>query len=103
MSSTTQQQRLDFKPPQRIHFDYINTEDAVVLNTIRTDMASKEVLLCVGNPENASYEWVVQNDTRVIAHSNCGYGMCSAALRDGLLAACGYPNNPIEPIEVERV
>lgn len=44
----------------------------------------------VGNPEWASYEWVIRRGGEV-EHSDCGYGIAAVALRDGLVAYYGVP------------
>jgi len=39
----------------------------------------------VGDGENASYEWVLfKDDGSLIKTSDCGYGISSIALRDGI-------------------
>lgn len=44
-----------------------------------------DLLVVVGDPHNASYEWVVISpEGHVKAHSNAGYGISVVALRDGL-------------------
>lgn len=43
-------------------------------------------VIVVGDPHNASYEWVIAIDNKIIAHSDAGYGESMAALRDGLVA-----------------
>ena len=46
----------------------------------------------VGDPDNASYEWVVRCGDE-IKHSDCGYGMASIALRDALIEYHGDRTN----------
>lgn len=48
----------------------------------------------VGDPDNASYEWLIRRGDKVLEHSNCGYGMASIALRDGLVKHFGAPEKP---------
>lgn len=43
-------------------------------------------VLVVGDPNNASYEWVILSDNCITAHSDSGYGQATVALRDGLVA-----------------
>lgn len=44
----------------------------------------------VGNPGNASYEWVIERGEKM-EHSDGGYGDSDVALRDGLIAMHGLP------------
>lgn len=44
----------------------------------------------VGNPDNASYEWVVRRGDE-IKYSDVGYGMSAIALRDALVEYYGAP------------
>jgi hypothetical protein len=37
-----------------------------------------------GDPDNASYEWLIRTKGVIEAHSNCAYGHDAIALRDGL-------------------
>lgn len=54
-------------------------------------------LLVIGDPENGCYEWVhVGDDGKLGRHSDCGYGICEVALRDGLCALIGLPDQPGE-------
>lgn len=46
----------------------------------------------VGDPDNASYEWVVRRGDE-IKHSDCGYGHSSIALRDALIDYYGLPTS----------
>jgi hypothetical protein len=63
------------------------TGAAEVLMSVDVDMDAE--LLIVGQPQNGSYEWVIVNHGAVERHSDCGYGMRSIALRDGLIAYHG--------------
>jgi len=63
------------------------TGDSKILMTVSVDMEAD--LLIVGQPENGAYEWVIVNHGKVESHSDCGYGMKSIALRDGLIAYHG--------------
>lgn len=67
------------------HFHY--TGESEILMSIDVDMDAE--LLIVGQPENGAYEWVIVNHGVVEKHSDCGYGMRSIALRDGLIAFHG--------------
>jgi hypothetical protein len=61
-------------------------------------------LKVVGNPENGTYEWLIQRENRLV-HSNCGYGMSSIALRDGLNAYFADENlcmNTAESLKTAR-
>ena len=46
-------------------------------------------LAVVGDKANASYEWVIEKEGKIVAHSNAGHGDSSIALRDGLIAYHG--------------
>lgn len=50
------------------------------------------VLIIEGDPNNASYEWRIEGGSQDGEHSNCGYGMPEIALRDGLIAYFGAPD-----------
>lgn len=43
----------------------------------------------IGDPDNASYEYVITRGTEVTEHSNSGYGIPNAALRDALITYYG--------------
>lgn len=70
------------------------TGDSKVIMSIDVDMDAE--LLIVGQPENGAYEWVIVNHGKVESHSDCGYGMHSIALRDGLIAFHGLPTAETE-------
>ena len=46
----------------------------------------------VGDPDNASYEWLVRRGDE-IKHSDCGYGHSTIALRDALVEYYGLPTS----------
>lgn len=47
----------------------------------------------VGDPDNASYEWVIRDEAgKIIEYSDSGYGSTLVALRDGLAA---YEYDPL--------
>ena len=48
----------------------------------------------IGNPDNGSYEWVVEQAGK-LSHSDCGYGDPDVALRDGLIAMHGLPRHEL--------
>lgn len=52
-------------------------------------------LVVLGSPEDITYEWVLTRgaEMEVAAHSDDGYGSHTTALRDGLIAALGAPDN----------
>lgn len=78
------------KPVFRMpHFKY--TGPARILTSVDVDMDAEVVI--VGQPENGAYEWVIVNHGQVRSHSDCGYGMKSIALRDGLIAFHGNPRD----------
>jgi hypothetical protein len=43
----------------------------------------------IGDPDNGSYEWLIRCGDEAMKHSDCGYGMASIALRDGLIEHFG--------------
>jgi hypothetical protein len=45
----------------------------------------------VGDPANGAYEWIIVEHGIVTKHSDCGYGMPSIAMRDGLVEFHGLP------------
>lgn len=55
-------------------------------------------LAVVGDVANACYEWVIEKQGKIVAHSNVGYGDSSIALRDGLIAYYGL-GDVLEPVE----
>lgn len=55
----------------------------------RLDLDSDDCAYVVGDPENASYEYVIARGRDVTEHSNCGYGIPNAALRDALISYYG--------------
>lgn len=78
------------KPPFRIpRFKY--TATPVLLTTVHVDLHID--LHIVGDPHDGGYEWVIVNRGNVEQHSDCGYGMQSIALRDGLIAFHGLPED----------
>jgi hypothetical protein len=72
------------------------TADSRVLMTIDIDMESE--LLLVGQPSDACYEWVIVTHGNIQKYSDCGYGISSIALRDGLIAYHGLPDPPLEGV-----
>jgi len=75
----------------------LHYSDAANLKTLREESVDLDhTLRIVGDPDNGSYEWVLQRDSdaRVIRHSDCGYGQVAIALLDGLLDYFGAPDRP---------
>ena len=65
---------------QNIRFKY--TDNA--LEVRRLDLEGGDVLVIVGEPDMASYEWVIIKGGEVAKHSDDGYGWELSALRDGI-------------------
>ena len=66
----------------KYRFQYLDFDEAEVLHQC---WACDGKVYVIGNGANAAYEWVaVDNDGNVTHHSNAGYGIMCAALRDGL-------------------
>ena len=65
---------------QNIRFKY--TDNA--LEVRRLDLEGGDVLVIVGEPDMASYEWVLIKGGEVAKHSDDGYGWELSALRDGI-------------------
>lgn len=55
-------------------------------------------VLVIGSLADVSYEWVLTRgaDQVVATHSDDGYASADVALRDGLIAALGVPDNFVE-------
>lgn len=57
-------------------------------------VAPEIILRVIGDPENGAYEWVIESvatNQCELEFSNCGYGQSAIALRDGLIAFFGVP------------
>lgn len=68
------------------NFSYLQLDDVRILFQEQIDV--KTVLLVVGNPSEASYEWIIRRDADgTWEYSDGGYGDNLVALRDGL---CHY-------------
>ena len=65
---------------QNIRFKYTNNVEEVR----RLDLEDGDVLVIVGEPDMASYEWVLIKGGEVAKHSDDGYGWELSALRDGI-------------------
>ena len=65
---------------QNIRFKYTNN----ALEVRRLDLEGGDVLVIVGEPDMASYEWVLIKGGEVAKHSDDGYGWELSALRDGI-------------------
>ena len=69
------------------HFRY--TDNKKDLYSIEVDTG--QYVEVVGDPDNASYEWIIRSQECVTEYSDDGYGMPEVALRDGLIAYLGMP------------
>lgn len=65
---------------QNIQFKYARN----VAEVMRLDLGGGDVLTVRGDPDNASYEWVLVKEGDVVANSNVGYGWAAVAMREGL-------------------
>ena len=65
---------------QNIQFKYARN----VAEVMRLDLGGGDVLTVRGDPDNASYEWVLVKEGDVVGNSNGGYGWAAVAMRDGL-------------------
>lgn len=70
---------------QRLNLEYTNVVD----ECYRLIFDHVHQLVILGDAANASYEWVIEECGKIVAHSNDGYGVFSVALRDGLIAYHG--------------
>ena len=67
-----------------------HTRDVKTLLAVEVDVGV--TLEVFGEPDAASYEWrLVRDNGLVEQHSNVGYGVPAIALRDGLCAYIGPP------------
>lgn len=55
----------------------------------RLELEGDDCAYVVGDPENAAYEYVLTSGSEVTEHSNAGYGIPNAALRDALISYYG--------------
>lgn len=53
----------------------------------------KTEIVIVGDPANGCYEWMLRSGKRVERHSDMGYGEPALAMRDGLIAYYGLPDD----------
>lgn len=65
---------------ENIQFKYTQN----VAEVMRLDLDGGDVLVIRGEPDMASYEWVLIKGGEVARNSDDGYGWALAALRDGL-------------------
>ena len=65
---------------ENIRFKYTNN----VAEVMRLDLDGGDVLVVRGEPDMASYEWVLIKGGEVVRNSDDGYGWALAALREGL-------------------
>lgn len=80
--------RQRFPHRDSLALDYVDTARLMILHEIW--LCDGHVLFVVGDPDNGSYEWVIQHGAE-LEHSNCGYSIPFVALRDGLIAYWGSP------------
>ncbi|PAB33101.1 hypothetical protein CC202_09435 [Pseudomonas savastanoi] len=85
----------------RNHLILKYTTDVCTFLTVECDSGfSIEVF---GDGDNATYEWrIVSEKGYVEQHSNCAYGMCAIALRDGLIAYYGLPEHGTEAVDLRE-
>lgn len=69
-------------------FEYSRTPDT--LFTVQLDLG--RTLKVIGDRSNGCYEWIIEPCLAADMHSDCGYGQPDIALRDGLIAYHGVPN-----------
>jgi hypothetical protein len=69
--------------PLRLPLDYTDGTDLKVVHDIC--VSDTHHVLVVGDPDNGSYEWVLE-EADSVTFSNSGYGCSDIALRDGLIA-----------------
>ncbi|MDY0055119.1 MAG: hypothetical protein RBS46_02370 [Methyloversatilis sp.] len=55
----------------------------------RLELEGDDCAYVVGDPDNASYEYVIMRGPEVTEHSDAGYGIPNAALRDALISYYG--------------
>lgn len=73
-----------------MHFAYTNSSRLQTYYSVRVEDSILEV---VGDGDHGSYEWVVRDSAgKVLRHSDSGYGISEAALRDGLIHELGLPS-----------
>jgi hypothetical protein len=71
-----------------LYFNYTNAKEVLFQNHIDWEV----MLYIVGDPGNASYEYVIRSeDGKVMHSSDCGYGIFSICLRDALCLYHGAP------------
>lgn len=73
---------------QRLNLEHTSVE--IEYYRIRFDPVHQ--LAIVGAEAYTSYEWILEERGKIVAHSNDGYGQFSVALRDGLIAYHGLGN-----------
>lgn len=70
---------------QRLNLEYTSVDD----ECYRITFDPVHQLAIVAAKATASYEWILEERGKIVAHSNDGYGQFSVALRDGLIAYHG--------------
>lgn len=73
---------------QRLNLEYTSVDNEYY----RITFDHVHQLAIVGAKASASYEWILEDRGKIVAHSNDGYGQFSMALRDGLIAYHGLGN-----------
>lgn len=72
-------------------FKYTNNVQVI----LSIDVGMQDSVDVIGDPDNASYEWMIRTPKGITEHSDCAYGQVSVALRDGLIAYHGLPTTPL--------
>lgn len=70
-------------PPPRLELRYTDPSHLSRIHHLDGDSPGDSIEV-VGDPDNASYEWVVRRGDE-LKHSDVGYGQSSIALRDALV------------------
>jgi hypothetical protein len=75
------------------------SEPCFVLHEL--DLGDGYFIRVIGDPDNGAYEWCVERPESAkrygkpaIEYSDAGYGQTEIALRDGLIAYFGLPEEP---------
>jgi hypothetical protein len=68
-----------------------------VLHSVAVDVDT--YVEVVGDGANGCYEWVIRQGDAIRRHSDCGYGQCTVAFRDGLIAWHGMPDDSAREVE----
>lgn len=76
--------------------EFKHTAHVTTVHSMHVGMA--DLIEIVGDPDNASYEWVISCNGVVEQHSDDGYGSPEAALRDALIDRLGLPTSVIHQV-----